>query len=1512
MFGKKVLVLAVLMILTVVFLTPAVVPKKAQSTLDDLVMASSRLRVPQNIETIDNLRASRPRVEALNPADAELLKNFDRLAEGWDQFLTFTGGQWQMLVDTRTGLPALVEGSGEPWIPGAGNNLRAEAFGDITVSRMESIARDFMLRNPNLFPISQNDLVLVPEGTIEVGEYFWHIQFQFVKNGIPVEGARVVFRVNNGNLIQFGFENVNPNINIDTIPSFEKETAWEILGGYIGGWEENDVLLETGRLLIVPTAPFGDDGTFRGTIGSGSEYHLVYEVVFQREGVMGTWKARIDAHTGEILSFVDQNMYGSVTGGIYPNSNLDTEVIRPFPKVTVTNSTTKTCDMGGNYTYSSGTATASLKGAYVTVSDSCGTSSLSTSTAPGDLSFSKSSGTDCTTPGVGGSGNTHAARSTYFHLTLWKERALGFLPSNSWLSSALTDKVNLSQTCNAYWSGSYVAFFKSGGGCSNTGELPTIFLHEVGHGLDSNDGSGYSSVGSSESYADSNALLQTHDSCIGTNFIPGYKCSGYGDACTTCTGIRDADYAKHTSNIPAKPSQLGNSSGFHCSLNSSYPGPCGYEGHCESYIMSEVVWDLAARDLPSSGLSANTAWYVADRLFFLSRASSTEAYSCPSITSTNGCGTGNWFTTFRAIDDDDGNLTNGTPHGGAIYNAFSRHITACTSVSGYNVTYSPYTTPSKPTLTATAGAGQVSLSWTTSTGASKYTVLRNEMGSNYGMMVIATQTGTTYTDTQVAPGITYYYAIAPVGTSNSTIGTLSDVKSATPTSGGTTTYSISGTITLNGSGLSGVTVTAGSATATTGTTGAYTITGLTNGTYTVTPSKSGYTFSPANYSVTINGANVTGKNFTATAATTYSISGTVTYNSSGLSGVTMTLSGAASATTSTATDGTYTFSGLANGTYTVTPSKSGYTFSPTSTSVTISGANQTGKNFTATVSGGGDVPLTSGVGVSGSVAESAYVYYTIYVPSGATNLTVRLTGLSADIDLYDKAPSTAGGTATHPTTSTYTGRSWNSGTTSESLSHSSPTYGTWSIAAYGYEAGSYTVTATVTTGTTTYSISGTITLNGSGLSGVTVTAGSATATTGTTGAYTISGLANGTYTVTPSKRGYTFSPTNYSVTISGANVTGKNFTAAASGGGDIVLSSGVGANGSVSQGAWGYYTIYVPSGATNLTVTLTNLTADVDLYDKAPSSAGGTATHPTTSTYTGRSWNSGTTSESLSHSSPTYGTWSIGAYGYEAGSYTVTATVTTGTTTYSISGTITLNGSGLSGVTVTAGSSTATTGTTGAYTITGLANGTYTVTPSKSGYTFSPANYSVTISGANVTGKNFTATSSGGGTTTNALTSPGFESSTGWTWTYSGASHTWRTTVSTPVTAHGGSYKAQLCSYSSTYYHNQTEYLKQTVTIPSTATSAKLNFWYYIKTAETTTSTAYDKLTVYVTNTSGTTLKTLVTLSNLNKTSAWTQKTNYDLSAYKGQTIVLIFKGTTDSSLGTMFLLDDIELNVTQ
>jgi hypothetical protein len=127
--------------------------------------------------------------------------------------------------------------------------------------------------------------------------------------------------------------------------------------------------------------------------------------------------------------------------------------------------------------------------------------------------------------------------------------------------------------------------------------------------------------------------------------------------------------------------------------------------------------------------------------------------------------------------------------------------------------------------------------------------------------------------------------------------------------------------------------------------GAYSFTGLANGSYTVTPSKTGFVYTPTSQSVTVNGANVSGVNFTSVAQT-YSISGTI--SGTGGNTATVTLSGAGSGTTTSNSSGAFTFTGRANGTYTVTPSKSGFAFTLVSQSVTVNNANVTGVNFTST------------------------------------------------------------------------------------------------------------------------------------------------------------------------------------------------------------------------------------------------------------------------------------------------------------------------------------------------------------------------------------------------------------------------------------------------------------------------------------------------------------------------------------------------------------------------------------
>jgi Zn-dependent metalloprotease len=151
-------------------------------------------------------------------------------------------------------------------------------------------------------------------------------------------------------------------------------------------------------------------------------------------------------------------------------------------------------------------------------------------------------------------------------------------------------------------------------------------------------------------------------------------------------------------------------------------------------------------------------------------------------------------------------------------------------------------------------------------------------------------------------------------------------------------------------------------------------------------------------------------------------------------------------------------------------------------------------------------------------------------------------------------------------------------------------------------------------------------------------------------------------------------------------------------------------------------------------------------------------------------------------------------------------------------------------------------------------------------------------------------------TGTNLLQNAGFESgATSWTGT------TGVITNNTSKPAHAGTYKAWLQGNG----RSSTENIGQSVAIPASATAASLSFWISIDTAETTTSTVYDTVKVQIVD--GATTTTLGTLSNLNKSSGYVQKT-FDVTSYKGKTVTVKFVGSEDSSLQTSFVIDDASL----
>ncbi|HID72379.1 TPA: hypothetical protein EYP38_00435 [Candidatus Micrarchaeota archaeon] len=139
-------------------------------------------------------------------------------------------------------------------------------------------------------------------------------------------------------------------------------------------------------------------------------------------------------------------------------------------------------------------------------------------------------------------------------------------------------------------------------------------------------------------------------------------------------------------------------------------------------------------------------------------------------------------------------------------------------------------------------------------------------------------------------------------------------------------------------------------------------------------------------------------------------------------------------------------------------------------------------------------------------------------------------------------------------------------------------------------------------------------------------------------------------------------------------------------------------------------------------------------------------------------------------------------------------------------------------------------------------------------------------------------------------------------WTLEGA-----TTIST-LTPHSGSYSAWLGGY-----NNANDTLYQTITIPSTGpigqpiVNARLSYYWYMSTEETSTLYDYDYLYVRIRNTSGITLREVETLTNRSTKDTWVLS-SFDVSEFIGQTVQIYFQATTDGSLKSSFFIDDVSL----
>jgi hypothetical protein len=784
---------------------PATVPVSAQIPKDPAI-------------PIDALEFFRPEL-SISTSNLRLEEVLDQMPNRatWQEFLqtsVASDSGMEVLIDPRSGTAVNLLSS-RPLIPGTGvaNQITlgglsrdlGRAISSVDELVVAEATRRHAIRNRDLLGIDVRQLGEIR--ATQVSPNLWQVSIQQVHQGIPVRDGRLAATISHGNLVLMGTEAWG-NVRIGTKPSLSADQALETGFIYAGGRAPNDSIVRGPRLEIVPVAPpqYQAGEAFAGPVGAGYDHWLVWTFIFRRPPEVAEWEVMVDAASGEVVAFVDKVQHQQqrqVTGGVYPLTNtgvcpnaqqcgtMQSGWPMPFTDTGVAAPNNFT-NSAGIFNFPGGTATTTLTGRFVDIVDTCG--AVTSSSGTGNINLGGVNNQHDCTSGGGSAGNTASSRSAFYEINRIAEQARGWLPTNGWLNSRLTTNVNIVDTCNAFWNGTSINFFRSGGGCRNTGEIAGVFDHEWGHGLDDNDAAGALS-NSSEAYADIAAIYRLQTSCVGHGFFQsvndgcGMTADGTGfnvneaqtgaaHCATDCSGVRDADFQKHS---PATPQTA---LGFVCGQCLTGPGPCGRQVHCSAAPSRQAAWDLAARDLQAApfNFDSQTAFILANKLFYTGSGNIGSWHACTCGASSNGCGATNGYMQWLAVDDDNGNLGDGTPHMTAIFNAFNRHGIACATPAPTNGGCSAGPSAAPTGLTATPGNYQVGLSWNATGGATRYWVFRAEghAGCDFGKTRIAEVTGTSYTDTQVANNRTYYYNVVAAGASSACFGRASTCVNATP------------------------------------------------------------------------------------------------------------------------------------------------------------------------------------------------------------------------------------------------------------------------------------------------------------------------------------------------------------------------------------------------------------------------------------------------------------------------------------------------------------------------------------------------------------------------------------------------------------------------------------------------------------------------------------------------------------------------------------------------------------
>ncbi len=562
-----------------------------------------------------------------------------RDSEAWENFRQ-AHGNWWVQFNEQTATPHRAYGT-----PVAG-----------TGANPEEIAYNFFMNELQAFGSNQVDVDIRSNNTSKY-HYITYIQ-EF--NGLEVLWSEATFRVSlDGNIVMFGLD-IYPDINLSTTPALSETAAQAFASSGIIGTVTST---EGNSLKILPLP------------GEGKlEYKLVYEInvhVMNVDGIPGNYYTLVDANSGAV--YYRQNKVhacgapaSALGANIQINSNIQDNplvglVNRGLPYIRV--------EIDGDYYYADANgllslntisdptpATIDLFGLYAKVSEGAGAAgtnieSIDVVINPGDntIEFDEVSGA------------LASEVSAYYWQNILHDFMKGYWPTFTDLDFAQLIRVERTDgSCNAFYDGSSTNFYESGGGCPSTALFNDVVMHEYGHGINSDlyswlgDPGGMSNGALNEGYADIWAICVTDNPILGQGFTGGAG-----------TYVRRYDEAPKV-----------------------YPQDLLGEVHADGEIIAGAWWDV------EENFGSHT-----DMVDLFN-----EAYNA---TPDGAAGTEGTIYTDILIDalmadDDNADLTDGTPRIDEIASAFCEHgIAMIGQVSSDHDGIFTYITPEEPIVIET-------------------------------------------------------------------------------------------------------------------------------------------------------------------------------------------------------------------------------------------------------------------------------------------------------------------------------------------------------------------------------------------------------------------------------------------------------------------------------------------------------------------------------------------------------------------------------------------------------------------------------------------------------------------------------------------------------------------------------------------------------------------------------------------------------------------------------------------